>query len=619
MCVIKNLFVKLVLILCSIQLISCGSTKKVEPVKKVVETQAPQVQKLTADDYLQKAQNAANDTHATLWYVRAADAWLEQQETAKAYALLSSLDTDLMSKFIKNQYALFKAESLIRYQKYAQAFPLIKDIDTLQGFEARLFLAQSVSASNTQHFLEAANARINLKNWLTDTADIDQQNSLIWQDLINLESTAFSYFQSPDKVELSAWLALLNITHSYAHSAEQLLINIRRWQAQNPSHPAAQQLPEKLQLALAVETFTPQKVAVFLPLSGKFHKQGEAIQQGILAARFSPISSNATIEFIDTNLWQADQALNPSEFIAAEYDFIIGPLLKDNIVKLNGLGLEIPKLWLNALNDELELSETEYSFTLAPEAEAIQAASKMIKLGYKKPIVLAAADSKGKRMAEAFRQHFLAETENEPEISYFSNTSEMKKSVEQLMETGPSKSRIKSIKLLFEQPKQFEADARNRRDIDVIYIIADATQTQILKPFIDVNTAPFARLIPIYASSRSYSSELNQADLRDLNQVVFSDIPWRLPGKANQAVLAEQMKSIWKDQNDDLSPFFALGYDSFNLLPNLAKMRVFPGFIHQGLTGDIKLSAQGNVERDLRWAKFENGRITNVALISERQ
>ncbi len=627
-------------------LASCGTTPTQPETQPKLNTQAPaaeQNQTTSAAEYIERARQADSLEQAVVWYVRSADAYLQQQNPEKAIAILSQLKPELMSDFIQKQYHLFYAESYLAFEQYQNAYLQLENINLIQSFEPRFLAAKSTAASKTGNYLIAARNRIELKKHLLDDTQIQLQNDLIWQDLIYLKPTAYRHFQEPSQVELSGWLELLQITQTYADSPANMLLKIKSWQALFPSHPAAQQLPMGLQLAIKTQPYNPQKIAVILPLSGKFIRQGQAIQQGITASFFEQKLSRApAITFLDS------EAMDWQTFAQTEYDFIIGPLLKSNIEKLSALKLAIPTLYLNdaesgagnneitgeTQTEEAQVNSTEaeskqnvaveqqlnqsatgyYSFTLNPEMEARQAALKMLELGHKKPIVFAANNSFGKRMSSAFVDAFKAESDQQINVAFYSNTKEMETSVTRLMETVQSEERIKTIRSLVGRGYKFESDPRNRQDIDAIYIIGDPTQTRILKPYIDVNTSPFAPIIPIYASSLSYSSNLNNADMRDLNQIIFSDMPWILPGRAKQNKLAHQMQLAWGNTNDQLSRLFAFGFDAYQLIPHLAQMQVFPNYQISGMTGELQLNDAQQVERSMRWAKFDHGRVINLAL-----
>ncbi|EWH10626.1 LppC family lipoprotein [Catenovulum agarivorans DS-2] len=606
---------KALIVACLVGLTACGSTPKKSPqvVESKPEIKQPEAARITAGAYLLRAEKAQDQFQASIWYVRAADAYLQEQQPAKALALLSELNDSYLSEYLVKQKQLFQAEGLIHFEQFQQAYALIEGIEKLQGFEQRLLQAKATSAQQTQHYLVAIKSRIALKRFVVQEqkALIDEQ---IWLDLNQLEATALEHFQEPNQPELSGWLKLLQITRTHASAPANMLLNIKNWQSQYPSHPAALQLPQALTKALEVKPYQPQNIAVILPLTGKYQKQGRYIQQGIMAAFYELRRSHSpNIEFLDSNNLSLPDFIQTQQQ-SATYDFIIGPLLKSNVEQLRAAELPTPRLYLNDISQDLTLTDHQYSFALAPEIEAEQAAKHILAQGYTQPIVLAANNAYGQRMSHAFSQVVEQQTQHPVSIGFFSNTDEMQNQVENLLETAQSKDRIKTIKQLLGNPQGFEADARNRQDIDVIYIIGDPTQTRILKPYIDVNTAPFAELIPIFASSISFSSKLNNADLRDLNEIIFSDMPWILPGQANRSKLAYQMELVWENPSDALSRFFAFGFDAYQLITNLAQMRVFPSYTVTGLTGKLTVNQQGKLHRQLKWAKFNNGRVVNLVM-----
>lgn len=54
---------------------------------------------------------------------------------------------------------------------------------------------------------------------------------------------------------------------------------------------------------------------------------------------------------------------------------------------------------------------------------------------------------------------------------------------------------------------------------------------------------------------------------------------------------------------------YAMGYDSWNLIDRLAQMRVFSGYRVKGLSGFLAVSPEGELERELSWAKYRRGQL----------
>ncbi|WP_111978793.1 penicillin-binding protein activator [Algibacillus agarilyticus] len=598
---------------CSSLLLACGGTPK--PVVPKVEIAKPSIKEapkrkkvLTADDYIQRAAEATSLAQSTLWYTRAADLWVQEQNYTKAQSLLNQLDSTLLTPYMQQQFKLFKAEALLGLQQPQLSYNIALDLPIIKNFELRSAQIKAQSAIASKNTLTAIRALITLKNH-TSPETHSPINENIWQQLNLLEKAALKNFQDITEFELSGWLRLLNITRIYANTPADMLVNIRHWQAQYPAHPAAEQLPNALQLALQIEPYKPYRVTVFLPLSGKFSRQGQSVQQGILAANYDPQNLLRLHE-----LTFLDSETTDFSTLELETDFIIGPLLKHNISKVTERFVDIPVLLLNQ-TDDLTLTQQQFTFSLSPEGEAIQAADKLAELGYKAPIVIAANNAYGRRVAETFAKTYTEKADITPEVAYFKNTQEMKTTVEALLDTASSHKRIKTLKSLFGNPSNFNADARNRQDIDVIYIYGNIGQVKILKPYIDINTAPFATPAPLFTTSSGFSTNLSIADLKDLNGVKFSEMPWLLPSRKQQQALAQEMQTLWQGNDDNTTRLFALGFDAFKLIPHLAQMRVFPSFEHKGLSGELSITPEGVVNRQLSWAQYSNEKIVEFKSI----
>lgn len=78
----------------------------------------------------------------------------------------------------------------------------------------------------------------------------------------------------------------------------------------------------------------PVNTALLLPLSGKFAKQAQLIRDGFMLELMNDKErdENATLTVIDTNAITIPQL--EQQLIEKNIDFIVGPLIKDNIEKL---------------------------------------------------------------------------------------------------------------------------------------------------------------------------------------------------------------------------------------------------------------------------------------------
>jgi outer membrane PBP1 activator LpoA protein len=133
----------------------------------------------------------------------------------------------------------------------------------------------------------------------------------------------------------------------------------------------------------------------------------------------------------------------------------------------------------------------------------------------------------------------------------------------------------------------------------------------MFKPFVDVSVSPTAPRLPIYASSRSHSTSLSSTDLRDLNGLTFTEMPWML-GEQSSVELRAQYQQLFKEQDETLQRLFAMGYDAFKLVGSLRQQQQLPSAVFPGLTGQLRLSPDGSIVRQLSWASYRNSRLSAV-------
>lgn len=324
------------------------------------------------------------------------------------------------------------------------------------------------------------------------------------------------------------------------------------------------------------------------------------------------------IQFFDSALHSAEELRN----FVAEFDFVIGPLLKDKITELSALLPEDkPLLALNRIEqDDVSGSQSSseehhYYFALAPEDEAEQLVDKVMAAGAKQPILVAADSATTRRMAEAFINKWQAMHGHQtapPDLSLFNSTKTLRSGVSELLDVAQSKGRIKQIENLVS--KELHSVPRNRRDIDAIIVFATPDQTELLNPIIESSLSPFNdKSVPVFASSRSYRQDLNQNSLRDLRNLTFTDMPWMLPDHPWQG-LEKQSTALWPQRKDTLKRLFALGYDGYALVPHLVHLRTLPNLTINGLTGELSLTQNGQIVRKLPYGFVDNNEVKLIAM-----
>ena len=436
-------------------------------------------------------------------------------------------------------------------------------------------------------------------------------NKDLWQSLTQLSSYALERFNRGSVVQ-QGWVNLALYHQVYLGAPVELHQAMNNWLRRYPGHPAAEVLPKKVTELVQIEPLNVNRLAVLLPQSGANERLGDALKAGVLAA-LDGKSLEQTL-FIDESLSAAEITLKLSEFNA---DFVIGPLLKTNIEKLTNAQtlVDYPVMHLNTFDGE-RISQQHFFFALSPEHEVQQALERFLTAGYQKPMLLAPNNSNGQRLVEYFNTQWQRYSEVKPQIGLYSGKDDMPKTITGLLEVDQSKERIKVAKSLFKQ--EVESETRSRSDIDVIYILGDATETRLIKPYLDVNVSTFAERIPLYASSKSHSKQIDRTDKGDLDGLYFTELPWMLDGQIQQHNLRQQYESLWPENADISQRLFAMAFDAASMLGDVKQLSMVQGKRFSGISGQLSIASNGYVTRTLDWAQYKNKQIIAVDLATEQ-
>ncbi len=632
-----NLFLTVLLVITVF--ISACSTQPITKTKKNISTKTitKKINKAkTAEEKLSLAQslNVKNinteqrsfeqQLEITELLVEASELFLQQQNFSKSLWLAHET-FKLAQNNYKNTYRLLlvKAASLqaLNYHQQAQQqLQLANELvltsqknKTISPIALTLDYYQILNKTliTQGKFIPALNAQLNAFA-LNDNAS-NKDVMALWKQLEKLSQWQIMQLVNNKPPYMDGWQQLLNYSHRFGANKQQFSRYLSLWQQHNPTHPALS-IIEQLQ-AIDLTPSKIENIAIFLPLSGSQQKAGLAAQQGILAAYKN--NTTTSIHFIDTNKVNWDNIVE--HFNTLNIDHIIGPLLKSNVetfLKLSSqqVTLQVPTLLLN-LPYQHKLTKNQVALSMRPEDEAIQAAATLSQKRYNKPIVLSHQDRVSKRIALAFSQRWQLSNGNPVEIVYFNEGKQMQDSLKESLDINKSKARIKQLNGRLQNT--IKSEPRNRRDIDMIYLVGTAAQTRLIKPYIDVNTSPFADVIPVYASSRSHShfnDKSNTNNSNDLQGLTFTQIPWLLDSKQKSRTLAKLSDTLWPKRTDSLSKIFAMGFDSYNLLGKVSLMKKAPYIRHFGQTGRLKLNNENILIRSLLWGQYKNNKVSQVVM-----
>ena len=491
------------------------------------------------------------------------------------------------------------AQGLFLSQQYDPAYETLKEAESLnkeRSVNLPVAYYQLLSEINNHKHLPVQAIDAQLRAFALNNSATEDDISVLWQKISPLAQWEMTKLAKLNAPHIDGWKKLYAYANRFGHNASQFNRYLQQWQREFPAHPAQAIVDQLAQSTL--NTTVTSNITVILPLSGKQQRAGKVAQQGILAA-FEE-NRNGQVTFIDSS--QLDFSTLPQRLSASSTDFVIGPLLKENVEQYQQLPeLTVPTLFLN-LPSTSTLTENQSAISMRPEDEAIQAANTLSQRGYKYPLVISHREPVMQRIATTFTDQWTKITGTEPDLIYIDSSAEMQKALKASLEIDDSEKRIREIDRRITQNIKYEG--RNRRDVDMAYLIGSPTETRLMKPFIDVNTSTFSSAIPIFASSRSHSVHVDSSDTRDLEGLVFTEMPWLLASKQQHPSLYQQAQQLWPERSDSLQRIFAMGYDSYHLINKLPAMKANNYVRHYGQTGVLKLNEHNILTRSLIWGRY---------------
>jgi hypothetical protein len=186
--------------------------------------------------------------------------------------------------------------------------------------------------------------------------------------------------------------------------------------------------------------------------------------------------------------------------------------------------------------------------------------------------------------------------------AYIETDNDHSETIKRLLHISQSEARRELIARLARQKIQFES--RPRQDLDFIFLAADARRGRMLKP--QLNFFHAAR-VPVYATSHIFTGKGDVLNDQDLDGVLFPDMPWMLVNDGKIQQLRERIQQNWPHAHSDLDRLYALGVDSYAILPHLNRISSEAAVRFSGVTSGLSLDRGGRLQRQLVWAQFSKG------------
>ena len=481
--------------------------------------------------------------------------------------------------------------------------PVIEEIDDYR-FKALALNMRSRGVLAIGKPLESARMRMQIREFLKSPEEIEANNDFIWDALNRItEPAMIRALAEPQTAEMRGWLELNLIVRRSNMLPAKMEPWIDQWYERYGEHPAAPIYALSLLEESRSVYIEPKHIALMLPFSGRLEKVAEAIQNGFLYAYYKDPGQLAELEIINASNDPAEFSLQYEQAIQNGADFVVGPIDKDLVNMLQQReALDVPTLTLNYGNEQNEAPQNLYQFGLLPEDEAVQIADFALAQGRHHALVLVPDTEWGYRLQRAFTKRFESLGGHVVGSNiYPAKKNDYSAAITNLLNLTTSNHRKSILQQTIKEQVRFVA--RRRQDVDMIFIAANSRQARLIKPQLKFH---HAQDLPVYATSHISSSNGKPADDRDLNEILFVDIPWMLDNRNNTDY--RQINAYWPDDSQRFSRLFALGIDAYRMIPSLRRLMINPEEQAQHHTGLLSVDNTGRVKRSLLMATYQKGR-----------
>ena len=595
----KYVISRLVALLSLVMLAGCPSTQKISS---------------NTDESLDKAQAYINNARRSEgdiridWLFQASEVLLETRRSAQSLEILQQVQSSNPQGIFRDRYHALMGQSFSQADRHDIAlsqFSRVLDPAMMSIAQQRNYhrtFGDSLYALN--RYFESAKERMAELRLTDDILEQEAVKEILWQTLMTLPNPQV-FQNSLNSREVAGWLDLVTIAKQFAAEPESLIRSLEIWKGQYSDHIAQQSLPLDLANAMSVQAYDPNTIAVLLPTTGPLAGAVEHIRRGILTAHYENTqSSDINLVFYDTH--EQDILALYNQAVEEGAGFVLGPIEQEAVQALSlSESLTIPTLAINKLTSQEEVifPENFYQFGLPIEDEVALAADHVKRSGLKRGLLLVPNNAQGERAAIAFENIFNDEEHQIQGIVKYQNSEDYAKAVQALLGVDKSTQRHSRLQQLAGVTMEFQA--RRRQDVDFIYFVADATAARRIKPFIDFY---YAHDLTLFANANINQGVMQPTVDNDLNKVIFADIPLLIEQNNNYQTDFRQLETVWPDSSQGVTArLYALGYDSYNLIPDLSKLRYFPNYSVSGYSGKLSVNAEGQVHRELVWSQFKRG------------
>ena len=556
----------------------------------------PRTPDASLEQLLQQASESKNPEQAALLRLSAADLAMRQQNNERAAQILAQVALDplkpaqqVFASTLAGELAMNRNDS--KAALTALSHPSISRISEMPSdlqVRTRTVHARALEADG--QLLAAARERAAMSSNLVGDA-ANSNNEALWTLVAALP---VEQLQPQSNDVLGGWMSLA-LAVKRAGTLQDQQNAIDQWRAQNPTHPAAIQLPTPLIKLKELASQPLTKIALLLPQNGQLASVSKALRDGFVAAHYQAQQAGQnppSIQFYDSSrLTSLDDFYRQAQ--ADGVQLVVGPLEKSLVKQLNARAqLPITTLALN-YSEGAQGPAQLFQFGLAAEDEARNVARRARADGLTRAGAMVPKGEWGDRVLKAFRQEWEAHGGTVVGVEHIDKPVALAQQVADLVQ-------------LRKAGNSAAAQPSRRQDLEFIFLAATPQQAQQIKPTLNYQ---YAGDLPVYATSHVFSASGDQNQYNDMNGVRFCETPWLLD---SSNPLRQQVAAQWPQAGGSLGRLYAMGIDAYNLTPRLGQMKALPDSQIDGLSGSLRMSPTQRVERQLPWAEFVNGQVQRL-------
>ncbi len=512
--------------------------------------------------------------------IKSAQAYLDAGETAQAKQTLDAIPQPNLTAGQRELLLLTRADLALATGRPKDA---IVDLERMrarglpESMQAQRLGTLAAAQRLGNDPVAAAETLGSLDKLLNDQGERLANQVSIVSTLSLLSQPQLQQLTRQGRGAMKGWADIALLTQQSGADPKGLDASYRQWQQRHRSHPALPGLGRAYADTLTGGYQPGDKITVMLPRSGRFASAAKVIRNGIEAAsRADAGGQRPTLAFVDSTNTRRVKNLHATATKQGA-DYLIGPLEKPAVDSLLATRtLSAPTLALNEASRDGR-AENLFQFSLSPENEAAEVASKAAAMGAKRALLLYPKGDWGERLASAFRRQWSS--------------------------LGGTVSGQASFDPSWSTYDKTLAKLIDGKDADMLFLVATTEMARKVYPQIRSATP-----LPVISTSHVYSGGFDPVKDQALIGLYFVDIPWMLDTGGSDSRARRALAGNASSAKGPLARLYAMGIDAYRLAPRLSALANSQGAYYPGQTGGLALDPLGRITRQLMLGRFsENG------------